>query len=142
MEGELWPALYRLLTQEAKRRNRPRNVIYSDGFILAVYLWSVLHDRPRSWACRIENWPMSMRWLTLPSQATISRRMRTCSVQLLLATLYEHLAAACPPRLVRVIDSKPLPVGGFSKDRDAKRGYGAGQIMRGYKLFCVWGQGT
>jgi len=139
MEGELWSAMYRLLWQEAKRRNRTRGVIYSDGLILMVYLWSVLHDRPRCWACRIENWPAAMRWLTLPSEATISRRMRTLSVQLLLAMLYEHLAAMSGPTVVRAVDSKPLPVGGFSKDRDARRGYGAGQIMRGYKLFCVWG---
>ena len=44
MEGELWSAMYRLLWQEAKRRNRTRGVIYSDGLILMVYLWSVLHD--------------------------------------------------------------------------------------------------
>jgi hypothetical protein len=141
MEGELWESLYRLLRAQAKLRKSPggRRVVYSDVLILTVYFWSVLHDRPRCWACRRENWPVNMAWLNLPSESTLSRRMRSVSVMLLLASIYHALAALRPPRLVRVVDSKPLPVGGFSKDRDARRGYGAGQLLRGYKLFCVWG---
>jgi hypothetical protein len=142
MEGELWNALYRLVLHEAKRRKRRARVIYSDAMILLVFFWSVLHDRPRCWACRAQNWPDSMAWLSLPSEATLSRRMRSVSLWLLLAMLYQHLSALQPPALVRRVDSKPLPVGGYSKDRDAKRGYGAGQISRGYKLFCVWGPGV
>jgi hypothetical protein len=142
MEGELWKALYAMLQDEASRRKRRGRVVYSDVLILMVYFWSVLHDRPRCWACRAENWPATMAWLTLPSESTLSRRMRSLSVMLLLAGLYHSLEALCPPALVRAVDSKPLPVGGFSKDRDAKRGYGAGQLARGYKLFCVWGAGV
>ena len=44
--------------------------------------------------------------------------------------------------LVRVGDSKPLTVGGFSKDHDAKRGYATGGYARGYKLLCVWDGGV
>ena len=142
MEGELWDALYRVLWQEAKQRTRRRRVCYSDGLILLVYCWSVLHDRPRCWACRRENWPASMAWLRLPTEATLSRRMRTVSVMLLLANLVHRLVALRTAALVRKVDSKPLVVGGFSKDRDAKRGYAAGQMARGYKLFCVWGRGV
>jgi Transposase DDE domain len=142
MEGELWNGLYSLLRQEAKRRKRRGRVIYSDELILLVFFWSALHDRPRCWACQSRNWPASMKWLALPSEATMSRRMRSVSVMLLLAMLYERLAALHPPALVHRADSKPLPVGGFSKDRDARRGYGAGQLVRGYKLFCIWGDGV
>src|SRR5207237_6385564 len=42
------------------------------------------------------------------------------------------------PWLCRRVDSKPLVVGGFSKDRDARRGYATGGKARGYKLFCCW----
>ena len=52
MEGELWKALYSLVQCEAKRRKRHGRVVYSDAVILMVYFWSVLHDRPRCWACR------------------------------------------------------------------------------------------
>jgi len=141
MESELWKRLYCLLWHEAMLKTARRRRVYSDAFILTVYFWSVLHDRPRCWACRIENWPASMAWLNLPSEATLSRRMRGVSVMLLLTALLDHLGALRQPSLLRKIDSKPLPVGGFSKDRDARRGYGAGQITRGYKLFCIWGDG-
>src|SRR5690349_1368855 len=128
MEGELWQALYRMLRHEAKLRNARRRtrVIYSDGLILLVYFWSVLHDRPRCWACRRENWPAAMRRSLpmLPSESTLSRRMRSVSVMLLLASVYHHLAAlrtrpssttttttTTTMTLVRAIESKPLPVG-------------------------------
>ena len=142
MEGELWNALYCLVQHEAKLPKRRGRVVYCDALILTVYFWSVLHDRPRCWACRAENWPASMAWLTLPSEATLSRRLRSLSVMLLLERIYRHLAALRRPTLARVSDSKPLPIGGFSKDRDAKRGYAAaGLKARGYKLFCIWSVG-
>ena len=52
MESELWPVVYRLLGEEAKRRPRPKGVWYSDGRILEVYLWAAVHDRPTCWALR------------------------------------------------------------------------------------------
>lgn len=143
MEGELFKALYQLVRREAALRKRRARVRYSDALILLVYFWSVLHDRPRVWACRWENWPVQARdWFdALPSESTICRRMRSLSVMLLFTSLYQHLATLGPATLVRKIDSKPLAVSSFSKDRDARRGYGAGQMLRGYKLFCVWGGG-
>src|SRR5262249_54789999 len=108
MEGELWKALYCLVQCEANRQKRRDRVIYSDALILLVYFWSVLHDRPRCWACRAKNWPTTMAWLTLPSESTLSRRMRSVSVLLLLAAVFHSLAALRPAGLVRAIDSKPL----------------------------------
>jgi hypothetical protein len=139
MEGELFESLYRVLRRQATLRKglRVRGRVFSDEVILLVYFWSVSHDRPRCWACRRENWPASMAWLNLPSESTLSRRMRSVSVMLLLAGVYQTLAARHVPGLLRRVDSRPLCVGGFSKDRDAKRGYGAGQVVRGYKLFCL-----
>lgn len=144
MEGELWPALYRLACQEAARKPRRCRVVYSDLIILLVLLWAALHDRPVCWACDASNWPADWQWLTLPSSATVSRRSRTLSLRLLLSALIEALAAmTSPPEslcLCRALDSKPLTVGGFSKDRDAKRGYATGVIARGYKLCAAWGK--
>ena len=113
MEGELFIALYALLRQQAKLRKRRRRVIYSDELILLVFFWSVVHDRPRCWACQSQHWPPSMRWLALPSESTLCRRMRSVSVMLLLTMLYEHLKSLSPPTLVHRVDSKPLPVGGL-----------------------------
>lgn len=56
MEDELFRALYPLVIQEAKRRPRRKRVRFGDGVILLVALWAVLHDRPISWACKLDHW--------------------------------------------------------------------------------------
>jgi len=144
MEDELWDALYPLVQQEHSRRPRRKGVQFSDAIILLVALWAILHDRPICWACRAQNWPGGEPpWGgELPSPATMSRRLRTLSVVSLLEQVFYRLLAA--PRvleglcLCRRVDSKPLPVGGFTKDRDARRGYATGGLAKGYKLFTCW----
>jgi hypothetical protein len=49
-------------------------------------------------------------------------------------------AAAASASLVHVVDAKPLPVGGYSKDHDARWGHAAaGHKAKGYKWFDIWG---
>ena len=142
MEGELWSVLYPLVEAEDKRRPRRPRVVYNDAIILSVALWAVLHDRPICWACRRENWGTSLPWLALPAPGTMSLRLRTLSVQQLLEQVFLRLlnvTAVGGFCLCRRIDSKPMVVGGFSKDRDARRGYATGGTCRGYKLFACWG---
>ena len=141
MEGELWPILYAWVAAEATLRPRRRRVRYSDGVILLVVLWAALHDRPLSWACRADNWggADALPWESLPSPATLSRRTRRPSFWLLLAAVFDAIRAEDgPPPLVRVVDGKPEPVSGFSKDRDARRGWATDGKAKGYKLFAVW----
>jgi hypothetical protein len=38
---------------------------------------------------------------------------------------------------LKLVDAKPLPVGGYSKDRDARSGYATGTLARGYKLHVL-----
>ncbi len=143
MEDELFKALYVLISQEARRRPRRKRVRFSDEIILLVAFWAVLHDRPISWACSVDHWHGALPWLALPSGPTMSRRLRTLSLQLLLEQVFYRLLAldaAAGFCLTRRIDSKPLPVGGFSKDRDARRGYATGGVSKGYKLFACWGK--
>ena len=145
MEDELFAPMYALIQQEASRRPRPKRVRYGDGWILAVAFWAVLHDRPRCWTCQRRNWPQRWHWLELPCESTLSVRLRTLSVQLLLERVLFRLLALSAALdgfcLCRRIDSKPLPVGGFSKDRDARRGHATGGVRcKGYKLFCCWGR--
>jgi len=40
--------------------------------------------------------------------------------------------------LLSIVDGKPLFVGGCSKDPDARKGYGAGQQGKGYKIHLIW----
>ena len=116
-------------------------VTYPTTTIVLVLLWAALHDRPVRWACQPGDWGGARRrpW-ELPSPPTMSRRQRDPQV----AGLTE--ASAGEPRgapaLAKVIDGKPLPVGGGSKDPDAKAGRGAGGLSRGYKLHAVWGGGA
>ena len=146
MEDELWRKLYPLVEAEAKRKICRKRCQYSDATIVRVFFWAVLHDRPVSWACRSEHWPPTYRWMQLPSQPTMSLRLRTLSVAHLIMAVYQrlqqvpHLSRRSLPPLCRCIDSKPLVVGGFSKDKDARRGYATGGMARGYKLFTIWGK--
>jgi hypothetical protein len=144
MEGELWAALYPLVIEEDKRRRRRPRVQYRDAIILLVALWAILHDRPICWACRSDNWGPALPWLALPAPGTMSTRLRTLSVQLLLEQVFARLLCVTALSgfcLCRRIDSTPMVVGGFSKDRDARRGYATGGgTCRGYKLFGCWGR--
>lgn len=143
MEGELFEALYAIIRQEAKHQSRPKYKQFTDAVILLVFFWAALHDRPIRWACQARHWPQSRQWMSLPSEATMSRRLKTLSCCTLLAQLYYRVAAVKTSGLClcRWIDTKPLVVSGFSKDRDAQRGYATGGLARGYKMAAAWGRG-
>jgi hypothetical protein len=145
MEGELWEVLYPITTDEGSRRPAGKRVKHSDAAVVLVLLWAALHDRPVCWACRAEAWaacPADRRPPTLPSGATMSRRLRTVGALQLLGQVLGRLAALAAPALVRRVDGKPLPVGGRSGDRDARWGHAADHKARGYKLFVAWGGGV
>ena len=134
MERELWTALCALAE---RLHNRFAAARYSDEAICAVYWWAVVHDRPTSWACRRENWPAELIRRVLPSQPTMSRRLRSAAVEQLLLDVEQALWAFYTTLpLVLAIDGKTLPVGRPSKDVDAACCRGA----KGYKLHAVWGQ--
>lgn len=139
MEGELWPEVYRLLMEEGKKRPRPQGTRFSDRRILEIYLWAAAHDRPTSWACEAKNWPADQRWKDLPSQSTMSDRLRTLGVRLFMQCLLDRFRQSGQmSALVRILDSKPLCVGCYSKDCDAHWGQAAAAKARGYKIFCGW----
>ena len=130
MERELWPLLYRLLQSTAKDFHQ-KYVTYQPWVLAAVVLWAALHDRPLSWACREDHWSTTrLRPVQLPSPATLSRRLSTVGTGLFLRALEQRLRDSGEPRLVAFLDGKPLPVGGPSKDPEAKRGRGAGGMAK------------
>jgi Transposase DDE domain len=144
MERELWRRVYRLVISLGRSRRRKR-VRFSDRVIVLVVLWAALHDRAMNWACDAGNWSR-FKPRRLPSESTMSRRLRTPSVQALLDAVETHLRTIAedgfaPGGMVKVADGKPLPVGGHSKDPDARSGRGAGGMARGYKLYALWGDG-
>lgn len=136
MEAQLFSTLYRFLMSVAHPPRRAREQ-FNDRIIVLVYLWSVLHDRPVSWACQMQHWP-GRQLCVLPSDTTMSRRLRTVGVLQLIERVTRAAAELFPVTLVKALDSKPLLVGAYSKDRDAKRGRLAdGQFARGYRLHVI-----
>jgi len=112
---------------------------FSDQDSIRVFSWSVICDRPTSWACGQENWPAHLRRRPLPSQPTMSRRRRSPSVVALLDALERRVTAPQGPGLFWMIDGKPLPIGGGSKDRQAGYGKAAGCMAQGDKLHALVG---
>jgi hypothetical protein len=136
MEGQLWERLYRVAAAAGKWHSY-KGKRFGDTWIAVVYLWAVLHDRPTVWACDADNWPAEMRWHPLPSQSTMSRRLRTVGVLSLLARCEAQLRDLLPRGPSKWLDAKPLPVGGASKDRDARAGRCVRGKARGYKLHAA-----
>jgi len=138
MERERWEKVYQLLQTADTHAFRG---VYQAAAVLAVFFWAVIHDRPVSWACEKANW--DRRPFRLPSQPTMSRRLRQADVIALLVCVEQvpEVTGSCEPTCVKCIDGKPLTVGGCSHDPNARWGRGAGGIARGYKFFAVWGRG-
>ncbi len=136
MEHQLWKAIVAVLRTLVKTPTRAR-FTFSDVDVVLVHFWAVLHDRPARWACVRAHWPIHRRRQPLPSPSTLSRRLRSPSVMALLAALEQRVIAPPAPGLFWIIDGKPLPVGGCTKDRQARYGRAAGGYAKGYKLHAL-----
>jgi len=136
MEYQLWLSIMAVLTSLDKAP-KPTNKDFSDEDIVKVHFWSVVHDRPISWACQARHWPLHRRRLPLPSPATMSRRLRHPSVLALLNALERRVVAPTNPGLYWIIDGKPLVIGAASKDHQAGYGRAVGGKAKGYKIHAV-----
>lgn len=135
-ERILWNRLYPVVVALGKTHCFKGKWI-SDTWIVLTWFWATLHDRTVGWACQAQHWGQDHAWHGLPSNATMSRRLRTVSVLHLLEQVYSQIRDWFPRSLCKWIDGKPLPVGGASKDRDAKLGRAAGHKARGYKVHAL-----
>jgi hypothetical protein len=138
MERQLWNAIVAVLGTIGKPR-MSLSFRYSDEWIVKIWYWSVIHDRPMSWACQRRHWPLDLRRLNLPSYSRFTRRLRSPSVQALLAVVEQRVIAPRSPGLFWMIDGKPLPIGGCSKDAQAGYGRAAGGKAKGYKIHMIIG---
>lgn len=137
MEHQLWTAIVKVLAGLDKTRQR--RCTFQDEAILQVYYWAVIHDRPASWACRPGNWPIHRRKVPLPSPSRLSRRLRSESVIASRSASERAILAPKRPGVFWMIDGKPLPVGGGSKDRQAGYGRASGGKAKGYKIHAILG---
>lgn len=138
MSSREWKVVYRTIKQVARRMPKPRwRPEYSDALIVAMYQWAVHHDRPQGWACRRENYNSRFRPRRLPSQSRFSRRIRSERCRALMTEVYKCLADVKNPSDANYIDGRPFPIGGCSKDRQARFGRVRGGKARGYRLHSL-----
>ena len=139
MEHQLFRAIVQVIRECGKGGFQPQ-CDFQDGDIVEVWYWAVIHDRPVSWACQRDNW--RGRRKRLPSDSTMSRRLRTRRVLRLLESIERRVTAPRQPGVFWKIDGKPLPISGCSKDRQAGYGRAAGGKAKGYKLHAITGAGS
>lgn len=139
MERQLWKTIVRVLNEVDKSLFNPQ-AKYSPKEIVQVYMWAVIHDRPVSWACRLSNWPPHEHKRQWPSNATMSRRLRSPAVESLLKAVEQRVVRPQGNgNLMWMIDGKPLTISGCSKDRQAGYGRAAAGKAKGYKIHAIVG---
>lgn len=135
MEGQVWSIVEEMLTEV---EGKPARCRYTDREIMRVTLWAILHDRPMSWACEGSNWPEALRPERLPDDSTLSRRWRRPGFRDKACALHEASVRRCGEGEGHaIVDGRPLPVGGCSKDPDARAGRSAGGMGKGYKMHAL-----
>jgi hypothetical protein len=141
MDRELWSSVLVAIQGAARKvgwhggRRRP---VYANWLIVAMYVWSVWHDRPLSWACRRGSYGALFRPRgKLPSVSQFTRRVKTDDCQAILQLVHDSLAQRGMMTNAVYIDGKPLVVSPVSKDRDARSGKISGAFARGYKLHAA-----
>jgi hypothetical protein len=108
---------------------------YASWLIVAMYLWSVMHDRCLSWACDRGHYGGIFRPRgKLPSISQFTRRVNSDYVQAVLKHVHDQLVSCGIVSARGYLDGKPLLVSAVSKDPDAKRGKISGGFAKGYKL--------
>jgi len=138
MERQLLKEIVAVAKRLVERSSTGR-AVFSDLQIVRVFYWAVLHDRPLLWACDSRNWPLWDRRQPLPSPSTMSRRLRSPSVRMLLDQVEAQITRPKQGSWVWIIDGKPLAIGGSSKDRQAGYGRAASGKAKGYKLHALIG---
>ncbi|PQO46763.1 transposase [Blastopirellula marina] len=140
MERQLWRSILVVMGEVGKPRHDPRST-FSIVDVVRVWFWAVIHDRPISWACCRQNWPIHERRRRLPSNATMSRRMRSPDVRAFLAKVEDRVLRPNPDDCdTWFIDGKPLTISGCSKDKQATYGRATGGKAKGYKVHLIFGK--
>jgi hypothetical protein len=135
MDRDIWKQVTGAI-RRAARATKPsvRDPEYSDYLIAAMYLWSVWHDRPLSWAGDRGHYGPLFRPRKLPSVSQFTRRVKTPSIEAILQRVHDELAEVHLCSEVSFLDGKALEVSPVSKDKQATRGKVPGGFGKGYKL--------
>jgi hypothetical protein len=135
MDRTIWKivlqAIHNAHRQLYKPKRRPQ---YPDWLIVAMFLWSVWHHRPLSWACQRGHYGDLFRPRKIPSISQFTRRIKTNRCQQILQRVHDELARAQVGSSISYLDGKAMLVSPVSKDKDARRGRVSGGFAKGYKL--------
>ena len=140
MDRELWRSVLIAIRRAGRQvgwHGGRRKPVYANWLIVAMYVWSVQHDRTLSWACDRRSYGALFRPRKLPSISQFTRRVKSDDCQRILQRVHNQFAQRCVMTNAVYIDGKPLTVSPVSKDRDAKRGKISGAFARGYKLYAA-----
>ena len=138
MDSHMWKAIYQTIVRMNRTlERRGRKCQYNDTLIVAMFAWSVCHDRPRCWAARRESYYGPFRPARLPSRSQFERRLASPRAQALLHATWNELAEADAPSPISCMDGRVLPVGPYSQDGDAGKGFCSGGFAKGYKLHAI-----
>jgi len=135
MDRALWKQILRAVRSADRVVPRTgRRAFFRDQQIVKMYLWAVWHDRPLCWACDRSHYSTLYRPKQLPSVSQFCRRVKQRRITQMLAGVHEYLTHREEPVKLGFFDGKPLPVSDYSRDPDARDGFGGGNMHRGYKL--------
>lgn len=137
MDGELLRQLYHELFHRANLKANPR-CEFDHAVILWIHFIAVLHDRSHRWAYDARHWPLWARRIKRPSYSQLMRRLKSQAIQEQVDLLNLRFRNRLPNDPDKAVDGKPLVVGAYSKDRDAKIGRLSNKLWgRGYKLHAI-----
>ncbi len=140
MSSQLWKTVYhaiRMVNRSIPRGGR--RPTYPDTLIVAMYLWSVGHDRPLCWAADRANYTSVFRPRGLPSRSQFCRRIKTDRCQAILRGVHQRLADVDQgdTTWIAFMDGRGFRVHDHSTDPDAATGYAGGGFARGYRLHAL-----
>lgn len=135
MDSHEWRIVYQKIREVDRQVERHgRQPVYPDRLIVAMYLWSVGHDRPLCWACERSHYSSLFRPRRLPSVSQFCRRIKTARCQEILQGVHDALSERDTTSPLSFLDGRAFTVGPHSKDREATTGWAAGRFDRGYRL--------
>jgi hypothetical protein len=138
MDRPIWKSICAAIRSADRRVRRcGRRRRFSDQQIVKMLIWSIQHDRPLCWACDRAHYNTLYRPRQLPSVSQFCRRVKTPRVNAMLRGVHEYLVRSEAPASRLFFDGKPLPIGDFSRDPDARDGFGVSKLQRGYKVHAL-----
>ena len=138
MSSREWKVLYSTIKAVHKSIPRAgRRTTYSDVLIVAMYFWSVIHDRPLCWAAQRSHYSSLFRPRRLPSRSQFCRRIQSPRCEALVAAVQQRLAQGAVATPFMFLDGRAFPVGPDTTDPDAQVGRCGGGFARGYKLHAL-----